>query len=368
MLFKINRELMLKALTLTSGFLEKSYAAPILANVYIKKSGNTLTLISNDMEIQTSIEIEDKENQDDFVTTLPAKKLLDILKLLNDNSQVKFIQEESKVFINAGSAKFILQSLPAGHYPLINVNTNIICKIILKQAVLKKLLIQVQNSMAEKDSRACLNGLFVEIRGEELNLVATNGHRLSLASCKLETPIEEHSVIIPRKTILEVIKLLDSTTDDIVISFAENQVIFDAKNKQLISKIIDAKYPDYRKVLMLSNDKLFLISRSKLITSLERVSTIGVEKSKIVTFEFIDDTLKLSATNDNQEEAFDEINIVNNDKHVMTIPFNFVFIKELLMNLDFDQMKWAILDSKKSILVTDPSNPNFKVVMIPLKP
>ena len=368
MLFKINRDVMLKGLTLTTGFLEKNYAAPILANVYIKKFGDILTIISNDMEIQTSIEIEEKENTNDFTLTLPAKKLLDILKSLYDNAIVTFTQKESKISITSGNAKFILQSLPADHYPIIQVSHNILSKISVKQSILKKLLSSVQNAMAEKDTRVCLNGVFIEVREEELNLVATNGHRLCFASTKLDTQNQDLSVIIPRKTVFEVIKIVDSLSEDVSIIFAENQVIFESKHKQLISKVIDAKYPDYRRIISLNNDKLFLISRQKLLTALDRVSLIGVDKARIVIFEFCDDILKLSSTNDNQEEACDEINIVNQDNHQITIPFNFIFIKELLINLDFDQMKWAVLDQKKSILVTDPANPNFKAVMIPLKP
>jgi len=367
MLLKIKRDALLKPLHLTTGFVERKQTMPILSNVYIKKSGNTLNLIANDMEIQVSITTNAQMEGEDFTITLPGKKLQDILKAFTENSEITFEQQEGKIKVASGKTKFILQSLPAEYYPLLKVTDEVICQFSIAQATLKKLLTQVQYAMADKDSRVFLNGMLLEINNNQLHLVATDAHRLGFVAYTLGENIQNCSVILPRKTILELSRLLDDSTETILVKIYPNQVYFETPTKQLISKIIEGKYPDYERVIPLGNDKLCLIQREELLQAVDRVAVIGIDKLKTLTIELNHNQLIISCTNEEQEESRDEIEVAYAYNEPLKLSFNINYVRELLSNCHVPSIQWAFYDSTRSVLVTIPNEINFKSVIMPLR-
>ncbi|MBP9742246.1 MAG: DNA polymerase III subunit beta [Burkholderiales bacterium] len=367
MLLIINRDVLLKPLLLTTGFVEKKQTMPILSNVYIKKFGNQITIISNDMEIQVSITIEHDMSGEDFTITLPAKKLQDILKIFPENTNVTLKQDGNKILISCGATKFTLQSLPADHYPLLKISDTAICQFTLEQTNLKTILSQIQYAMADKDSRVFLNGMLFEIRNNQLRLIATDAHRLGFVTTLINEVVENSSIIIPRKTIAELYKLLEDSEEPVTLTLFANQVSFETLGKQLISKVIDGKYPDYERVIPLGNDKLCLINRTELLRAIERVGVIGIDKLKTVAFDIAPNTLVLTCRNEDQEDSHDEIKIVYQGTEQFRICFNITYVRDLLTNSQAETLQWAFYDGQRSVLVTIPTDPNFKAVLMPLR-
>ncbi len=367
MLLTISRDTLLKPLMLVSGFVEKKQTMPILSNVYIKKSGNSITIISNDMEIQACINITGTMSGEDFTITLPAKKLQDILKIVPDGNDVVFNRDESKITVIAGATKFTLQSLPADHYPLLRISETAICQFTLEQSVLKSLLGQIQYAMADKDSRVFLNGMLFEIKNNHLRLVATDAHRLGFVTTEINETVDNSSSIIPRKTIIELYKLLEDSKDGITIKVYPNQVCFETDGKQLITKVIDGKYPDYERVIPLGNDKLCLIRRDDFLKAIERVAVIGIDKLKTVTFEIHKNILVLTCRNEDQEDSRDEVEITYQQDTQLKVSFNINYVRDLLINSHVEYLQWAFFDGQRSVLVTVPNDTNFKSVIMPLR-
>jgi DNA polymerase-3 subunit beta len=367
MLLEIQRDILLQPLVLTTGFVDRKQTMLILSNVYMKKVANEITIISNDMEIQAKVTLTGEMVGEDFTITLPAKKLQDILKIFPEDAKVIFEKQDNKIEIKSGLTKFVLQTLPADHYPLLKINDQQICQFTLLQKDLKTTLTQIYYAMAEKDSRVFLNGMFFEIKNNKLHLVATDAHRLGLMITNINEKIENCSAIIPKKTIVELLKFLDNGNDEITVKFFNSQVAFETKGKELITKVIDGKYPVYERVIPLNNEKLCLINREKLLRAIERVSAIGVDKLKIVTFEIEKNVLMLTCHNEDQEGSQDQIEVLFKHNEALRVSFNISYVKDLLMNTQAENLQFAFFDGVKSVLVTIPNDTNFKAVLMPFR-
>ena len=366
MLLKFERDTLLKPLTLTSGLVEKKQTMPILSNIYLKKDGDVVTIIANDMEIQVTLALNGGISGDDLAITLPAKKLQDVLKALPEG-EVSLAVVENKVTVKSGRTKFTLQSLPADHYPLLRVSDAVVAELSLSQRDLRQLIGKVQYSMALNDSRVFLNGLLVEVKGDQLRLVATDAHRLSYVSYTLAAALPDISVIIPRKTIVELYRLLEDSDDVASIKIYPTQVFFAAGNKQLITKVIDGKYPDYERVIPLTNDKLCLINRELFLRAVQRVAVIGIDKLKTLALELKPDLLTISCRNEEQEDSRDELSIHYANAALLALNFNISYILDVLNNSTEENLQWAFFDNQRSVLVTVPNEIDFKYVIMPLR-
>jgi DNA polymerase-3 subunit beta len=366
MLLSFQRDTLLKPLTLTTGFVEKKQTMPILSNVYLKKSGELVTVVANDMEIQATLQINGGIDGDDFAITLPAKKLQDVLKALPE-STVNLEVNENKVTVKSGRAKFTLQSLPADHYPLLKVNEDCIGQFTINQRDLKELISKVQYSMAANDARVFLNGLLLEVKDNELHFVATDAHRLGYVSYALADMLPDMSTIVPRKTILELYRLLEDSDDLVTIKIYPNQVLFETQNKQLITKVIDGKYPDYGRVIPLTNDKLCLINREEFLRAVQRVAVIGIDKLRTLTLELKPNLLTIRCRNEEQEDSRDELAIQYGNDQELKLNFNISYILDVLNNSAEENLQWAFFDNQRSVLVTVPNQIDFKYVIMPLR-
>ena len=340
---------------------------PILANVYLKKNGDELTVIANDLEIQACIISTAEMTGEDFIITLPGKKLQDILRAIPENSKITLEQQDSQIIFKSSRLKYTIQSLPAEHYPLLKLNDSPICEFNIEQAKLKHMLGQVQYAMATNDSRVFLNGMLFEIKNNQLHMVATDAHRLAFISSNLDTILENYNVIIPRKTMIELHRMLEDNTDNVIIRIYPNQVYFEVSGKHLITKIIDGKYPDYERVMPIGNDKLCLVNRIELLNAIDRVAVISAEKLKTITAEFSHNLLTLTFRNDDGENSRDEIEIAYDYENPLKICFNLQYFRDLLTNCSADILQFALYDGKRSIIATIPGETDFKAVVMPLR-
>lgn len=362
---KINREVLIKPLSSVVGIVEKRQALPILSNLLLVGNANKLTFTATDLEMQTSLNIDTKI-ETDFEITISARKLFDITRALPENSELDFQINESRVNVKAGKSKFNLQTLPSKDYPLLKKNDSESVSVKLSQNKLKGLLKQVDFAMAQQDIRFYLNGLLFEIQGQKLNIVGTDGHRLSFTSTKLDDSYEKKEVIIPRKTIMELIKLLDDSDEIVELEILNQQVTFKFGDIFIITKVIDGKFPDYNRVIPVGYENGFLIDRQMLLNAMQRASILSNEKYRGIRLVLSENNMQLITTNSEQEEAQEDIEISYN-KESIDIGFNVTYLIDVLNNIQFDQLSFTFKDSNSSCLVTIPNNDDYKYVVMPMR-
>src|SRR5574343_828538 len=207
---KATQAKLLSVLQSVSGIVERRHTLPVLANVLIRKSGNALQLTTSDLEIQIRTSVEFDGDPGDFTTTVGARKLIDILRTMPSDQTVSLESSQSKVILKGGKSKFTLQTLAAEDFPLVQESASFGPAFSVPQKVLKDLLGQVAFAMAVHDIRYYLNGILFVAEGNTLSLVATDGHRLAFASAKLDTEVPKQEGILPRKTVIELQRLLSN--------------------------------------------------------------------------------------------------------------------------------------------------------------
>jgi DNA polymerase-3 subunit beta len=300
-------------------------------------------------------------------TTVSARKLLDISRSLPDQAEITMNIQDNRMQIKAGKSRFNLQTLPAADYPLMAKaagDTGLVLQI--PQKILKKLLKQVEYAMAQQDIRYYLNGLLFEVNGNRLSLVGTDGHRLSFTSTELPQSYEKQELILPRKTVLELIKLLDDSDETVTIEVGTNQVNFTFSGIRLISKVIDGKFPDYTRVIPTGHQNSLAVDRQTLLLSMQRASILSNEKYRGIRMVLGKDSLRLISSNSEQEEAEEELEI-NYDGDVLDIGFNVTYMIDVLNNVDSDVVTFSFADANSSCLVTVPSDTNYKYVVMPMR-
>ena len=362
---QINRETLLKPLTSVTSIVEKRHTLPILSNLLLEVKQNKIHLTATDLEMQISLTV-DSATSGDFSTTLSAKKLLDICRSLPDNADINMNTTESRITLKAAKSRFNLQTLPAVDYPVMTKTQGNTTLVVLAQRELKDLLKQVEFAMAQQDIRYYLNGLLFEIAANKLNIVGTDGHRLSFTSTELKQNYEKQDVILPRKTVVELIKLLDDSDDEVQIELASNQVNFSFANLKLISKVIDGKFPDYNRVIPVGHQNTFSVERLNVLLAMQRASILSNEKYRGIRMVLSNNNLKLISTNSDQEEAEEELEI-NYSGDALDIGFNVTYLIDVLNNTNSDQANFSFADANSSCLITIPNNPNYKYVVMPMR-
>lgn len=367
-LIKTQRDTLLAPLQSVSGIVEKRHTLPILSNVLLEKKGDQLTFQATDIEIQITTSSTVTAGDSDMTLTVAAKKFQDILRSLPESSEVSLVCEEKKLLVRAGKSRFSLQTLPAEDFPRMSVAQTKTAHLTVTQKQLRHLLSQTQFAMAVQDVRYYLNGLLLLVQDNELKAVATDGHRLSYASIVFsETPAESrHEMILPRKTVLELNRLLGDNDEPVTLELSPNQISFKFGQIELISKLIDGKFPDYERVIpsLLKNSVTF--DRALLHQSLTRAAILTNEKFRGVRLILSAGSLKIMAANAEQEEAQEEME-VEYTGDMVDVGFNVGYLLDVLNNASSEKIEWGFVDSASSALFTLPGNENFKYVVMPMR-
>ncbi len=365
-LMKANREAILKPLSVVSGIVERRHTLPILANVLIRKTDEVVSFIGTDIEIQIQTQASLGGAREDMATTVSARKLLEILKSLPENVETSLTLSNKRLTVQCGKSRFALQTLSAEDFPAFNVSTQFAASFSLPQKTLKHLFHMVHFSMAQQDIRYFLNGLLFVVEGKDVRAVATDGHRLAYCAAVSETENPKQEVIIPRKTVLELQRLLNDSDEAVKIDIAANQIRFSFNDIELVSKLVEGKFPDYRRVIPVDNQKKILLGRDELQRTLNRVAILTSEKLKGVRLNLSDEGLKLQASNTEQEEAVEEMDVdYVGDK--LEVSFNVTYLQDVLANLKQDTVGLEFKDSNSSALLTLPGDDSFKYVVMPLR-
>jgi len=272
----------------------------------------------------------------------------------------------SKMTVRAGRSRFNLQTLAAGDYPRIGVATEQLQSLSLPQKDLRALFKLVEFAMAQQDIRYYLNGMLLVLDKSTLQAVATDGHRLSWASIGVAGDFARQEVILPRKTVLELGKLLTDSDDTVTIDILANQVRFRFSNVELVSKVVDGKFPDFNRVIPVGHGKHVELDRVTLLSALQRAAILSNEKFRGVRVVLGPDQLKIICTNSEQEEAEEELPI-DYKGDALDIGFNITYLLDALSNLSVERVKFAFGDANSSALVTMPERDDYKYVVMPMR-
>ncbi|MFW5432376.1 MAG: DNA polymerase III subunit beta [Methylophilaceae bacterium] len=365
MQIKINREVLLKPLINVTGIVERRHTLPILSNLLVEAKNNTIKLTATDLEMQISLNVA-SELKEEFSTTISAKKFLDICRSLPESIDIDMVSKDNRMMVKAGKSRFNLQTLPAADYPIMTKVTGESIKIQISQVEFKRLLKQVEFAMAQQDIRYYLNGLLLEVNENKLNLVGTDGHRLSFTSTTLNESYEKTDVILPRKTVIELIKLLEDSDEEVAIEIANGQVNFSFGEISLISKVIDGKFPDYHRVIPTAHSNIFTVNRVEILTAMQRASILSNEKYRGIRMVLSENNIKLISTNTEQEEAEEELDI-DYKQEGLDIGFNVTYLIDVLNNTQQENINFSFADESSSCLITIPEDSDYKYVVMPMR-
>lgn len=366
LLVQSERNALLAALTAVVGVVERRHTLPILSNFLLEKKGGRLTVLATDLELQVSTQLETTDAGEDFAITIAARKLFDIVRALPDGAKLKLDTKDSQVVVSAGKSRFTLQTLPAADFPRVETGAGLGETVRLPQKNLKRLLQLVQFAMASQDIRYYLNGMLLVLDGKQLRVVATDGHRLSYAETQLETEAEAREVIIPRKTVIELSKLLSDVEDPVELRIGANQVTITLPATELVTKVVDGKFPDYHRVIPASQPRHLKANRLSVIQALQRAAILSNEKFRGVRLVMSENTLGIVCNNNEQEEAADEIE-VRYDGDPLDVGFNVTYLLDGLGALSSEEITLSLGDANSSMLLTSEGEPGFKYVVMPMR-
>lgn len=363
---KATQDKVLAVLQSVAGIVERRHTLPILANVLLCKTGNALQVTTSDLEIQIRTTAELGGDTGDFTTTVNARKLIDILRTMPNDQTVGIESNQDKLVLKGGKSRFTLQTLPAADFPLVQESANFGPTFSVPQKTLKDLLGQVAFAMAVQDIRYYLNGILFVAEGKQLSLVATDGHRLAFASATLDVEVPKQEVILPRKTVIELQRLLSDADGALEMCFANNQAKFSFGAMEFVTKLVEGKFPDYNRVIPKNHHNSVTLGRAPLLASLQRTAIMTSEKFKGVRLNIEPGLLRVASNNAEQEEAIDELDI-DYSGDAIEIGFNVTYLIDALASMGQDMVKIELADGNSSALLTIPGNQSFKYVVMPMR-
>ena len=363
---KAPQQKLLEALQSVAGIVERRHTLPVLANVLMRKTGEDIEFTTSDLEIQVRTQATLGGDAGTLSTTVGARKLIDILRSLPNDQLVTLTAAQNKLTLTGGKSRFTLQTLPAEDFPLVNEAVDFGPAFSVPQKVLKGLINQVHFAMAVHDIRYYLNGILFVAEGRQLTLVATDGHRLGLAQSTLETDIPKQEVILPRKTVLELQRLLSDADGAIEMQFAGNQAKFSFGGMEFVTKLVEGKFPDYNRVIPKNHKNAVVLGRATLLASLQRAAILTSDKFKGVRVNIEPGTLRIASSNAEQEEAKEEIEI-DYGGDTIEVGFNVTYLMDALSNISQDMVKIELQDGNASALITVPEQTGFKYVVMPMR-
>ena len=370
MQFDINRDLLLKSLNFVQGVVEKKNTLPILSNVLLNLKNNKLEIIATDLDIVFYDEISELKVVEEGNTTTSANVLFDILRKIPSGTEINFtLKSENKLSLKSKNSDFNLLCLPSSNFPTFDDKFESEKMEIEKKKFLS-LLNKTKISISNDDTRHYLNGVY--LHATELNKntfltgVATDSHRLSSSSIAIENIKNFAPIIIPRKTIFQLCSLLDNVNEKLFIQTSSNKIKFSLGKINLISKVIDGKFPDYQKVVPKENTKTLIVSSSDFINSVERVASVSIDRKEGVKLDLSKDKLKLSVNSTNSGDG-NEVVDAKYDGEDFTIGFNSKYLIDIASEIEDKNLTFKLNNSTSPVLVFDNSDKNSFYVIMPMK-
>ena len=370
MQFVVKRDILLKSLNFVQGVVEKKNTLPILSNVLLQLKNNKLLIIATDLDIIFYDEISEVKILKEGSTTTSASVLYDILRKISSNSELNFdLKSENKISLKSENADFNLLCLPTDNFPTfsdefegkeISLNNNRFLKLLNKTRI----------SISNDDTRHYLNGIFLHVTESSgrnfLTGVATDSHRLSSSSLEIESNADFNSLILPRKTVFQLSSLLTDTSEQLTMQSSDNKIKFTLGNMKLISKVIDGKFPDYKKVVPTTNDKTLIVSCKDFINSIERVTSVSLDRKEGVKLAINKDNVQLSVNSANSGEGNEKIKAEFNSE-TLNISFNSKYLIDIASEVEDKNLNINLKDSVSPVLIKDVTDKNSYYVIMPMK-
>ncbi len=367
MKFNIEQNQLITPLQLVSGAVEKRQTLPVLANLLLKIESGNLTITATDLEIEISVKLKLDGEYLEGDITVPARKLVDICRSLSPTAMIDFNLTEGKLKIQSGRSRFTLTTITAQEFP--NIEDSVFTtRFEIASQTLKELLDKTQFAMAQQDVRYYLNGMLIEIDGDKLLTVATDGHRLALSKLVLNQSVTDTlvQVIVPRKGVMEASKLMSSTDSISIIELNNNHIRITLGGFIFTSKLIDGRFPDYDKVLPKNAERILISDRESIREAFSRASILCNEKFRGVRLTLNKDRLMISANNPEQEEAEIEMDVEYDDQE-MEIGFNVSYLIDALNAIKSPSVKFNLGDSNSSVLIESSEDSDSLYVVMPMR-
>ncbi len=331
----------LRELQLFQGIVERKNTIPILANVLLEAKGDEVRMLATDLEVALRSRCHASVTKGGALT-LPAKKLYEIVKALPE-TDVRIEEDKSGVKVAADRFDSRMQTLPREDFPALPEPTGKGLASLPRQA-LREMIGKTQFAITGEDTRYFLNGAKFVLRPDSLTLVSTDGHRLALIEVKHKVGIEQEiGVILPKKTLLELGKLLMEGEGDIQFENGENHLFFDVGGRMLISRMIDGQFPAYERVIPKGNDKLIEFERERLTSAVKRVALLSNERSRAVKVEINDGKVDVTSSSSEFGEAREVIPI-DYKGPPLAISFNAQYVLDFLNVVETDLVSLSLKD------------------------
>ncbi len=362
----IERQAILKTLGRVQRVTRGRNTIPILSNIKLEASGDHLTITGTDLDIEVR-DICVAKVEEAGSTTAPAQMLLDIVRKMPEGAQIVMDQSDDPVMtVKAGRSRFKIQCLPVSGYPELGMeNTN--CVFQIEPNVLKAMFDKVSFAISTEETRYYLNGVHLHLEGDSaLRAVATDGHRLAVRSIDIPEGIEDHlSIIVPRKTVSEALRLAGEVSGEITVSISQGRIRFSVENTVLTSKLIDGSFPDYKRVIPLNNNRIAVVDADDLKAAIERVSTVASERGKAVKFTFSEGALNLSINNPDSGSAEEEL-AADYTAEPFEIGFNSSYLLDTAKSLDGESITFRLADAGSPTIIVG-TDAEHTTVLMPLR-
>lgn len=363
--FTIDREQILKPLQQVAGSLSGRPTLPILGNLLMQVSDNTLALTATDLEVEMVARVALHQAHASGAITVPARKFFDICRGLPDKSAITVSQEEGRILIRSGRSRFSLATLPASDFPNLD-DWHVDVEFSLTHATLKRLIETTQFSMAHQDVRYYLNGMLLETDGREIRTVATDGHRLALCTMPIAEPLKQYAIIVPRKGVSELARLVGDNDTPLHIQIGAGNIRVQVDNYLFTSKLVDGRFPDYRRVLPRNPDKLLSAQCDLLKQAFMRAAILSNEKMRGIRLLIAHNQLTITANNPEQEEAEEIVDVVYQGEGI-EIGFNVSYVLDVLNALKCEQVHLRLTDSVSSVQIEDATGESAVYVVMPMR-
>lgn len=363
--FKIAKDLLISPLLMVACAVDKRQSLAILSNILLKIDGQVLTIIATDLEIEIAAKLDCPANVT-AQTTIPAKKCIDIVRSLEDGSEFTVKQQANSVHLSCGRSLFKLSTLPADDFPIMG-HELAEQELQVKRQDLVNLLLSTHFALAQQDIRIYLNALYFEIMGTSITTVATDGHRMAICKLPCETVMQEQNLLLPKKSVQELLRLLNMIEDD-EVSLSLSKSFFRLQSNQytFTSKLVESRYPPYTKVIPRNNDKFVLVDKDTLKKALSRIVILAHEKSRAVLMHIHAGALTLVANNQDQEEATETIE-AQVDGNELKIGINASYLLDVLNYLPGECVRLSLSNTDSSILIEALQDENYQYVIMPMK-
>lgn len=357
---------LLPRILMVAGAVDKRQSLAILSNILFQIENNRLTLTATDLEIEISATMDCVSSFSEGKITVPARKFIDILRSLEDEVTPAIKYKDSVIVIKSGRSQFKIATLPAEDFPACKQDTPNV-EFDLPRDALIRLLQSTHFAMSQQDVRVFLNGLLLEFEGTTITAVATDGHRMAICKIASEQTLLHHRLLLPRKGVLEMLRLLNSIDDDnISVAAGNNSFRLLSSDYQFSTKLIDARFPPYVKAIPKDNDKFVLVDKDALKRALSRIVILAHEKSRAVLLELKPGCLTLIANNQEQEEAIESIE-AQVDGNDLRIGINASYLLDVLNVIPDSLVRLSMSTTDKSILVESLQDECYQYVIMPMK-